>query len=166
MTVHVELMLTCDLNYDVPEEVVETLKYLTRKEDYEFQTAPSHPFFDETLGGWRYIFQSSEYHKPSDMNYFPGVGVILFQHTSWDENLYKLTIHCEIGTIHEFVELYFPFLQWLAQYVNTEETGEFVGYFQRTNIGTDKPTLIYFRNNKVYFSEAVDNLVEANEEIY
>lgn len=76
MTIHLELMLACDLRYDVPQQVIATLKYLTRKEDYEFNDFPELPasedkedFYNLQWHPWRKLLQFSHYGP--DFDRFP-----------------------------------------------------------------------------------------------
>lgn len=150
MTIHVELMLACDLKDDVPQHVIEILKYVTRKEDYEFNNLPILPAFEgNRIHPWRYLFRVPE--EGLDLYYFAGTGLIDFHESAWEPGTYKFTARFEIDTFQELDEMYFPFLEWLAPYVNTEEPGKFVGYFRRTNLDSDHPTLIYFIDGQVLF---------------
>lgn len=168
MTVNVELMLACDLKADVPQQVIETLRYLTRKEDYEFNNPPDHPFFApaSTYIGhewWRNIFQPQE---PPEfgpiLGYFPGVWIKEFYRNEYNRTSH-LTVRIETG-YSAVVDTYYPFLDWLAPYIDTENYDEFIGYFRAENAyRTAAPALLYCNNGRIFFSETTFSPAEMNE---
>lgn len=164
MTVNVELMLACNIKATVSEQVEETLKYLTRKEDFEFNAPPLHPFFDSSKNlvqyqDWRYIFQQSEDLAPCGpiLGYFPGIWICEFYEG-------RLTIRIDAGSYSEFVDTYIPFLNWLAPYIDTEEYGEFIGYLQGENTITKaRPVLLFCKEEKIYYCEVSSSFKELDD---
>lgn len=166
MTINFELMLACDLRPVTPDQVIDTLKYLCRKEDYKFESLPNHPFFesdDEVLEAqrWRYIFDRGSY-----LGDFGGVSFTeLYHHKSRRESFYTLTIRCVEQTLLDFIQLHFKFLEWLAPYVNTDYTNqEFIGYIRADNVDNTDPILIYFKDGVVYLSVTSKNLIQVSLE--
>src|SRR5689334_17209749 len=95
MSSYFEMFLACELKFDTPEQVIETLKYMTRRKDYRFNNPPDHPFFK--IGPWDSILQQegSEFHSNV------GVGITNFgekyRYTKGNTDIYKyaLTIRFE-----------------------------------------------------------------------
>jgi len=71
MSDHYDFRLACDVRADTPQQVIETLRYMTRADDYDFNDSPSHPFFasvelydGEAYDTWRHILQCGEGYTP------------------------------------------------------------------------------------------------------
>jgi hypothetical protein len=162
MTVHIEIMLACNLKEDTPQQIIETLKFMAGTIDYEPENLAFAPvriwegkddFYGLEEHPWRNIFKFDNYGP--DLARFPGTGIVQFHPCSRDTSYYKLTVRVEGYTHNDFEQIWFPFLKWLAPYVDTEFVGNFAGYFQRANnVDTINPVLIYFSNGKVYFSDS------------
>ena len=67
MSLYFEVFFACDLKIDVPEDVIKTLKYLTRQEDYPFSDFPKERFFKNEREGWREFLLPPERYQA-----FPG----------------------------------------------------------------------------------------------
>lgn len=160
MTIPIELMLQCDISLNEPQEVIETLKYITRKEDYEFNNFPNHSYFQEESQNWRYILQSPKSAKPP--NSYGNLAETSFQISLWSSNVFTLNFQSAIGSHKDLVELYFPFLLWLAPFVY--ETDQFRGFFSRIDVKIEYPTFIFFNKGKVHFAEIGQLVVEVTKE--
>jgi len=141
--------LACDLREDSPQQVVDTLKYMTRSQDYEFDDPPDAEFFEGE--DWR-TFLTVEH----EGFMFPGKAYVTFHsayrysrpmiHGGDDVYVYTLSLRCQSGDdgITDLID----FAEWLAPYSSTQG---FVGYIIYE--GLETPSLIYFRNGQVYVSE-------------
>ncbi|MCQ3932745.1 MAG: hypothetical protein DPW16_20035 [Chloroflexi bacterium] len=140
-----DLALACDLKPDTPQQVLDTLHYMIRKENYEFHNPPNHPFFAEP-SYWKSWFTYS-------INLFPGeYGAVLrnaevyYGLPSGEFPMTRITFSVRVG-VHDdvFYEAIDLFLDWLAGH---SETQGFVGYYQGNY--ADHPTLIYFKDGKAW----------------
>ena len=73
MSDHYDFRLACDLRADVPQQVLDTLRYMTREVEYDFNNPPDHIIFEaadklshnvEMYEEWRHIFQCREGYMP------------------------------------------------------------------------------------------------------
>ena len=168
MSLHFECVLHCDLKPDTPQQVIDTLRYMTGSFD-EFDDPPKAPFFqfdgwarpprpDGWLDGraWRTIFRGHDYSTPSDSGpipycpYFAGRPTVFFGQT-WKNGVgqdlhFRHTLSVSIGMLDDGFYDTWPFLlSWLARH---SETQGYVGY---TREEMDlHPTLTYFREGHVY----------------
>jgi hypothetical protein len=183
----IEFMLAIDLRPDTPQQVIDTLKYMTRKEDYEFNNPPDLYFFKQDENSkrpiWRHILQVK--HEP--LTHHPGEGGSAFhkayRYSQYGKDVLKDTLSFRVALHDDLVAAgVYDFISWLAIY---SETQGFVGYCQtqgnRMNTaqrdgkseqvkdykgeapifisGFAQPTLIYFWEGKAYFSERPDDIV-------
>jgi hypothetical protein len=65
MSMHFDVAVAFDLKPSTPQQVLNTISYLVRTQDYALSSPPDDPFFE--LDGWQNVFQS----KP-DATYCPG----------------------------------------------------------------------------------------------
>ena len=141
------LEVNCDLKVDTPAEVIDTLKYMTRTEDYDFDTSLDYPLFDETSfrrNTWRYILKSIN----QPLQDFPGWKTSNFQRVQKWPGKERYTLSFRLEFHEDEFGLWFPeLLEWLALYSETE----FVGYYYHT--GTSIPELIYFEDGKANLQE-------------
>ncbi|MEK4122066.1 hypothetical protein [Lysinibacillus sp. FSL K6-0102] len=128
MGMYTELVLSIELNEDVPSEVINTLKFMmNRYSDEDHVTPPDHKLF-KVSNRWRYMLNSWSY-------YFDGFSNSALQYDSII-NSYFLVIKCNLKNYENEIEL---FLDWIKGY---SKTSGFVGY-SRYEEDTE-PTLIYF----------------------
>ena len=79
-----EIALICDLKPGLPQEVIDTLAYMTRDEDYDFNTTLKEDIFgfDEEyevpLDGWRHIINNISAQETIERNGFAGDRISLF----------------------------------------------------------------------------------------
>jgi enamine deaminase RidA (YjgF/YER057c/UK114 family) len=147
MSTHFDLFIACDLKLDTPQQVIDTLKYMTRSEDYTFENPPSHPFFE--YEGW-------ENRLTGNMYRFPGESFATLRSAyryslptiKGSGDVYFYTYSFRLETLDDSLIVYIEFLSWLALY---SETSGYIGYWISDGIRDLTP--IYFRNGKVHFSE-------------
>ena len=144
MSLYFDGALFCDLKSDVPQQVIDTLQYMTRSEDYSFDSPPDHEFFKDK--DWRRFLEIQP-------NYSCAPGLVYSEfrkaHRYEQDNVlvYYYTFSFR-RCMHDDVEFnisLWSFLNWLARYSDTEG---FIGYYREEF--TLHPTLMYFKNGKVY----------------
>ena len=130
MGMYTELVMACELKGNVPEEVIETLKYMVGDSEY-LATVPVHALF--TTDRWKSMLRMDSYYFDGDTNStlrYDDIG-----------KLYSLTIRCNLKNYCGEIE---KFLNWIVQY---SYTCGFVGYTRYEE--SENPTLIYFNDGKV-----------------
>jgi hypothetical protein len=150
MSLYFDGFFACDLKLDVPQRVVDTLKYMTREDEYEFADVPDHRFF--TIEGWNNFLRPEKDAMGEVWTCAPGFVVSEFQkktqygphNTNWE--YYTLSFR---RTMHDDVEFnvhWWDFLDWIAPYSDT--TG-YVGYYREEF--TLHPKLIYLKNGRLFW---------------
>jgi hypothetical protein len=161
-----EFALTCDLKPNTPKEVINTLKYMTGRQDSTFESVLTHPLFTSSkdgsygdgldfLANWKVFISNS---PTGGVEEQPGLFGSIFQD-------HKLSVRRYVRD-DDFYNTFFFLIHWLASIC--ESTG-FVGYYYHiTDQDLNKrifsnPVLIYFLNGKV-FEKSVEG--ELDELIY
>ena len=85
MGMYTELVMACELKEDVPEEVIETLKYMANDIDY-LATVPVHPLFETDR--WKWMLRSDSY-------YFDGKTHSAFDYDDISKSYY-ITVRCNL----------------------------------------------------------------------
>jgi len=145
MSLYFDGFFACDLKADIPQQVIDTLLYLTRKADYPFTDVPKHEFF-----------QTEEWDDfllpPDEFRVAPGwIGSEFKKMTralphDQMETYYTISFR---RTMHDDVEFYihwWHFLYWIAPYSHTEG---YVGYYREEY--SLHPVLIYIKNGRVFW---------------
>ncbi len=152
MSTRYDFMLMCNLRDDIPAQVVDTLKYMLRTEDYEFNNPPNDPAFETDW--WRNTFRP--YPEYRNMNTYTGDEIHIFRRDSRggsnNSTIYFYSLQLRRVMHGDAMEEYLCFANWLAQY--SERVG-FVGYYLRSyaiDEGTN-PTLLYFINSKLHIAQ-------------
>lgn len=130
MGMYTELVMACELKNNVPEDVIETLKYMTGKIDY-LATVPIHDLFQTSR--WEWMLRSSSY-------YFDGITNSILKYDDISKT-YRLTVRCDLKNYDNEIQ---EFLNWIQPYSNTYG---FVGYTRYEE--AENPTLIYFNDKSV-----------------
>ena len=147
---HFDGFSACDLKPDVPQQVIDSLKYLTRDEEYEFTDIPDHRFF-ETVG-WNDFLRPEATAVGEVWTCAPGLTAREFRKkTRFGPNnttseYYTLSFR---RTMHDDVQFnihWWDFLDWIAPYSDT--TG-YVGYYREKY--SLHPDLIYFKNGRLFW---------------
>ena len=127
-----EFVLACQINENISEEVLDTLKYMTSSGIDEFEPTIEHPLFTEG-NVWRTIISKGD---REGEQYISGVFGVIFEN-------YNLSIR---RLLHEdeFLNDWIFLGDWLA---SISSTYGFVGYYKRDN--NLHPTLIYFNQGNV-----------------
>ena len=143
MSLHFDFAIACDLKPDTPQQVIKTLAYMTRTEDYPFDSPPDHPFFEGDE--WRETLRTEP-----DGTYCPGDLGRSFRRAYRYDRLgvhhyrYTLSFRCYMKD-DEFYDMAWPLIDWLAQHSETEG---YVGYIRETLDW--QPTLLYFKHGTFY----------------
>ncbi|MBD2088759.1 hypothetical protein H6F67_02635 [Microcoleus sp. FACHB-1515] len=129
-----EVALIYDLKPNLSPQIVDTLNYLTRSQDYDFDAAIEHPFFEIEFGEeWRNIIA----------NHHPRTGEedsAQTHRSSLDRNQLCFRVLLDDDT---FFNIGFAFLDWLALLSSTQGL---VGYY--IDVFQFDCHLIYFRNEQ------------------
>ena len=67
MSMYFDGFFACKLKLDMPQQVIDVLRYMTRHQDYEFKDVPEHRFFQ--IEDWENFLQISD----SDFRCAPGL---------------------------------------------------------------------------------------------
>jgi hypothetical protein len=131
-----EFAFACNLKSDLSQDQIETLRYMTRSEDYKFKTTLKDDLFTCGYGEWRTIISNTPNYGEE---FLSGLCGSILQDS-------KLNVRKYIGD-DDFKNSFIQLMEWLASIC--EPLG-FVGYYScdRMMIGSD-PTLIYFENGRV-----------------
>jgi hypothetical protein len=150
MSLYFDGFLAFDLKPDTPQQIIDTLFYMTRTDDYEFMDIPHHRLFTSDPD-WRDFLRAGE----GDYEMAPGItssGLKKIIEGYGDGTIFKeyytlsfrRTMHDDV----EFYVLWWDFLDWIAPY---SSTNGFVGYYRETF--DLYPTLIYFKNGTIFSYE-------------
>ena len=164
MSERYDFLLMCNLRDDIPAQVIDTLKYMTRSEDYEFNNPPDYSFFKGE--SWRNILRIPLKY-PKNMGTFTGDANTIFR---------RDVKYVHMGITHYFWTLYIRrimhgdammdylcFAHWLAQY--SQRVG-FVGYYHAPYDLEEPypPELLYFVNGKLQIvSRLADKILTVTE---
>jgi hypothetical protein len=158
MSIHYDFALACDLKPDTPQQVLDTLAYMTRSADYPFHDPPAHPLFGaqdidgEAVEDWRIMLHERE-------SRFPGeAGSRLrpaYRYTQHGVDQYRYTFSFRQEVLDDAIGEYIALAQWLALYSETEG---WVGYFRADlDDGGAQPVLLYFKQGRVYMSDSTQS---------
>lgn len=119
------------LKKDVPESVINTLRYMVRdiEEDYENH---DHPLF--ATGNWEFMFIMDSY-------YFDYKTTNLIMYDEYGDWYFNVT--CNFKNYDEEIE---KFLDWIHPYVDAYD-GDFLGYYRYEE--DELPTLILYPDNMI-----------------
>jgi hypothetical protein len=154
MSTRYDFMLICNLRDDMPQQAIETLKYMTRTEDYEFDNPPNSPVFD---GSW---WRNTMRLHPGyiNMGTYSGDEISIFRRDQrggpYNTVIYYHTLQLRNVMHGDVLGDYLCFANWVAQY--SERVG-FVGYYHSSyaiDEGTD-PTLLYFIDGKLHIAQRI-----------
>lgn len=147
MSDHYDYAIHCEFSHLMPQPVIDTLRYMTRTEDYPFDAPLDHPFFAAQDFGdagvyepWRTVLQSD---CGESTSYFARFFRFDSPRVTWGPGFGDPYILDYRVDVHEDEEGdYVALLEWLATVSTTQG---FVGYSLR-QISFDHPTLWYFQN--------------------
>jgi hypothetical protein len=148
-----EFAFTCDLKHDVSNEVIDTLRYMTRleEENSNFKTSLKHSLFTTSkdvsfegidyLADWKIIISND---PDEGEQLLPGTFGSIFRGC-------KLTVRKFVGD-DEFHNTFHLLMDWL---VSVCESDGFIGYYyplRNLSRNTD-PILLYFIDGQVFEKE-------------
>src|SRR5215475_970425 len=132
MGMYTELVLACKLKRDVPQEVLNLLRFLCggveRPPRPADEDLPEHPLFQSER--WEGVLNAGSF-------YFPGEP---YSNLRVPSDSAYLTVRSNLKNYGSEIEY---FVQWVASY--TESEG-FVGYYRYEE--SPRPTLIFFHHGK------------------
>lgn len=157
MSDYYEYVVHCEFPLALSSQILETLRYMVRTEEYAFETQLEHPLFEKEAFSdgseyepWRQILQSapgglSQSDPSRDSGYFARFFQIGRSSTPSADSAYMLDFRLEV---HEDDEReVWDLLQWLAT-ISTSRG--FVGYSLRhAHDLPEHPTLWYFENHRL-----------------
>ncbi len=153
-----EFGFACDLKSGLSQEVIDTLKYMTRSEEYEFKTTLTDNLFttsweegsfeeaieDDGFGDefiyvaeWRTIITNMPNYGQEDLSGLFGA----FLKDS------KLNVRKFVGD-DEFCNAFPQLMEWLVSICDSTGFVGYYSYIRNMQIGGD-PVLIYFENGQV-----------------
>lgn len=148
---HTAFIMKCELKADTPQQVIDTLKFMTSPNDEEeFDNFPDHPLFETEE--WEYMLDiagGALWDPNSTLKYFKR------------SNSYTLKVRTSVKD-HEYQIQ--KFLHWIAPY---SRTSGFVGAIRPEYEPLE--TRILFENGRAYLVQPVENtpglqeLVKAEE---
>ncbi len=148
MSDYYDYVIHCELPHTVPQQIVDTLQYMTRVSDYSFDSPPDHPFFEageKDLGEpWRIILRPD---PNEDLGYFARFFRLDSPRYEWGPDYdppYVLDFRLNIQDDAEGD--IWNLLRWLA---SVSQTRGFVGYSLLQDGGFSHPTLWYFRDGQL-----------------
>lgn len=157
MSICYEFGFDCQIKQDVSQEILETLNYMTRSQEYDFDPPEiDHPMFKEG-SDWKWTFEVDgqkrtviRYEWRTFLCNYPREGeqYLLGKFGSTFEN-YRLCCR-RLSRDDEFDNVWWLLLPWIA---SISETTGFVGYY-RGNFD-DSPTLLRFEGKKCHAYELI-----------
>jgi hypothetical protein len=127
MGMFTEMYLAVRLVEDVPEDVLNVLKYMFGGEQDEPEVLPEHEFFE--CHRWASLGRSASH-------YFIPFATSVFRYNDIANN-YFLVVRTDLKNYDSEIT---KFLSWIDDYIDACE-GEHIGHFRYEE--DDKPTLVY-----------------------
>jgi hypothetical protein len=159
-----EFAFACDLKSNLSQEIIDTLKYMTRSEEYEFETNLKHNLFTSSWEEGSFADPAENEGEFDDefgdeFTFLADWRTLISNIPNYGEELLsglcgsilrdsKLNVRRFVGD-DEFNNSFIQLMEWLVSIC--ESTG-FVGYYSymsNMEIGGD-PTLIYFEHGQVF----------------
>lgn len=127
MSDHYDYVFTCAFSPTAPVQVLDTLAYMTRTQDYRFDNPPDHPFFvSEDVGDvqpyerWRQALRPGELATAGYLATFTQCGTAASRFAQGHYVLsFRIAVHDDEAGHYD------GFIEWLASHSDTEG---FVGY--------------------------------------
>lgn len=114
MGMYTEIFMRAELKEDVPEAVLNILRYLLNGDGESLGAIPSHPFFQ--CDRWLHI-------GTSDSAYFPFEPNSALRRSTWHPG-FEISVHANLKNYDQEIDKFFD---WIDPYVRAAE-GEFLGY--------------------------------------
>lgn len=127
MGMYTELNLGLSLIEDIPDEIVDILKYMLNDQTELVTELPNHPLFDFDTCRWRYMLQFDSYYFDARTD-----SSMVFDDI---DKKYHLNVRSNLKNYDSEIE---KFLDFLEPYI---DTFGFIGYMRYEE--DEDPTLIY-----------------------
>jgi hypothetical protein len=144
MGMYTELHYNAELREDVPQSVIDILKFMVGDIEEEPKELPDHELFSEG-SRWRYMLQMDSYYFDADTH----------STLRYDEigQAYYLCIRCNLKNYSDEIE---HFIDWIEPYLGVYiQTGDFLGFYRYEE--NNEPTLIYRLSEPVKGQEVLSN---------
>ncbi len=156
MSLYYEFSMAFDMRPNTPQQVIDTLHHMTRSSLDELDNPPEHFFFKGNK--WRNMLQPH-----SGDPRFPGeFGSALrkaYRYTQFGVDVYRHTLCFRCCLLDDdFYDIWWGFCQWIAPHC---ESVGCVGYYREQSEW--QPTLVYFRDEKVYVCQVQQTPVEIHD---
>jgi len=135
METYTELNCAFSLRRDTPDEVVDTLLYLTGQDDEEPKHLPEHPFFKAAR--WRHFLRGGPSNDKADSYGIAGLEL------SESSGRFCVTIRCNLIDFDTETD---QFISWVAPYIFARP-GDFIGY--KRSQSEEPVTLLLYPNRTV-----------------
>ncbi len=126
MGMYTELHYNAELKSNVPEDVIEILRYMIGNTENKPKT-PKHDLFGDTR--WHCMLQGDSYYFDADT-----CSTLRYDSIS---NSYFLCIRCNMKNYNDEISL---FIDWIRPYIRKDE-GDFLGFSRYEE--SETPDLIY-----------------------
>ncbi len=139
METYTELNCAFSLKRDTPEEIENTLLFMTGQDDEEPESLPPHPLF--ATPGWRLMLRSAG----GDA-----------QAPAWlevaDSGRYRVSIRCTLTGYDSEIQ---QFIDWITPYIFAN-AGDFIGYMRSEDV---EPITLLLHPNRT-FTRALPDEIE------
>jgi hypothetical protein len=132
---YTELNCAFSLKRDTPDEIVDTLLFMTGQDDEAPKSLSSHPLF--SANRWQHMFRSSATNSDADAYGIAGVEL------SESSGRYRVTIRCNLINLDREIA---QFIDWITPHIFARP-GDFVGYTRSEEI--EPLTLLLYPNRTV-----------------
>ncbi len=146
MSNYFDVVISCDLREDAPEEVINIVRCLTDR-DYELNDKPDMTYEDqgniwEGFSDYHFLASNPEHETISNFQKKWRTSIP----SENDRKVYRWCLQYSGRNIHDdfWAACHVPFIYWLAAYVFED----FIGYMKHTEGG--EPDLIYVKNGKLF----------------
>lgn len=133
MGMYTEFHFNSEMKKDLPQDVVDILKYMTGIIEEQPTELPDHPLFKTDR--WDYMLRTGSYYFDAD----PIVSL------RWDEisNAYYLCSRSDFKNYFDEIE---KFIDWITPYLNKYE-GDFLGFSRYEEY--EEPCLIFYKQDSI-----------------
>lgn len=132
MGMYTELHFNAELKDDVPEDVMDTLRFMVGLESEPPLNTPDHPLFSTYR--WDFMLECDSYYFPASTR-----SELVYAEPNDD---YYLCIRCNLKNYDKEIQ---KFIDWITPYVDSAE-GECLGYYRYEEC--DQPTIIYYKGGE------------------
>lgn len=138
METYTELNCAFSLKRDTPEEIVDTLLFMTGQDDAEPKRLPEHPLFGASR--WRHMLNRVS--EDSDAQAWLEVA---------DSGRYRVSIRCTLTNSGSEIN---QFIHWITPYIFTRP-GDFIGYTRSDDV---EPITLLLYPNRTFTRDLPDEI--------